>query len=330
MRRIITTNFRERNPVPLALIGALLIVALLYVGVNAGNIKFISNRKTYHAEFAESAGLEKQNEVRIAGVTVGQVSKVALDGDKVRVTFKVDAGHKIGADTTAQIKLETLLGTKYLQITPSGSAPLKADIPLAHTSVPFEVYDAFSILAAKSAALNVNEVAKALNTLSDTFGNSNGDAQAAIKGLGAISKTVASRDDQVQQLLSETSSVSAVLSSRDTDLIKLFGDASLVLQTVDQRKVVLEKLLQDTSSLAAQLTSLVKDNRSQLDPLLDQLHDVVNVLGANIGNLDKSVALLGPTSRYLTNAFGTGRWLDVYAENILIPDTILCGVGACQ
>ncbi|MBM4480447.1 MCE family protein [Rhodococcus hoagii] len=42
----------------------------------------------YTAEFTEAAGLKPGNEVRVAGVKVGKVSDVALDGDRVRVTFQ--------------------------------------------------------------------------------------------------------------------------------------------------------------------------------------------------------------------------------------------------
>ena len=121
-----------------------------------------------------------------------------------------------------------------------------------------------------------------------------------------------------------------VLAARDVELVKLLGDADIVLRVVRDRKLVLQALLKDTASLAEQLTSLVRDNSAELDPLINQLHDVVGVLQDNIGNLDKSVALLGPTGRYLTNAFGAGKWMDVYGENLIISDKLLCALGACS
>ena len=330
MRRLIQTNFRERNPVPIALIGIALIVGLMYVGLNAGNITLITDRKTYKVEFAEAGGLQPQNEVRIAGVRVGQVMKVGLEGSHVLVTIKVDSKQHLGDQTKAAIKLKTLLGTKYVELTPGGTGTLPSGrIPVARTSVPFQVYDAFSLLAQRSGELDVNKVAQALNVLSDTFADRGGNAQAAIKGLGALSKTIGSRDQQVRSLLANTQKVSAVLAARDGDLVKLLGDADVVLRVVRDRKAVLQALLRDTASLAAQLTSLVRDNRAELDPLLNQLHDVVVILDDNITNLDKSVALLGPTGRYLANAFGSGKWMDVYGENLVISDKLLCALGAC-
>lgn len=333
MRRLVTVNFRERNPIPIAIIGIAVIVGLLYVGLNAGNIRLITDRKTYKAEVSEAAGLQKENEVRIAGVRVGQVMKVGLEGSHVVITFKVDAKQHIGADSTAEIKLKTLLGTKYLEITPKGGAELPNNrIVLAHTAVPFQVYDAFSLLAQRSDELDVDKVAKALNTLSDTFGGTGHDAKAAIRGLGALSKSIGSRDAQVQHLVQSTQKVSKVLADRDNELIKLLGDADLVLKVVQDRKAVLKALLEDTASLSAQLTALVRDNRAQLDPLLANLHSVVLVLQANINNLDQSVKALGPAGRYLTNVFGAGRWMDVYGENLIISDKVLCelGAGVCQ
>lgn len=325
------TNFRERNPIPIAVIGIVMLILFMYVGFNAANIKLITDRRSYKVEFAEAGGLQSQNEVRIAGVRVGQVSKVALENDHVLVTIKVDSKQHLGDQTKAAIKLKTLLGTKYVEITPSGSGRIPAGgrIPVSRTSVPFQVYDAFSLFAQRSGELDVKKVAQALDTLSETFGDKGGNAKAAIKGLGALSKTIGSRDQQVRSLLANTQKVSTVLAQRDTDLVRLLGQADVVLRVVRDRKAVLQALLRDTASLAADLTSLVRDNRAELDPLLTQLHDVVGVLQDNIGNLDKSVALLGPTGRYLTNAFGSGRWMDVYGENLLISDKLLCTLGAC-
>ncbi len=68
-------------------------------------------------------GLKDSDEVRIAGVKVGQVQSVKLEGDRVRVTFKAKDAF-IGSDSTAAIEIKTLLGQKYMSIQPRGSEPL--------------------------------------------------------------------------------------------------------------------------------------------------------------------------------------------------------------
>ena len=101
------------------------------------------------------------------------------------------------------------------------------------------------------------------------------------------------------------------------------------MRVVLQRREAISALLRDTTLLSKELISLVRDNKAVIDPLLDNLHSVVGVLKANLSSLDKSVKALGPFARYATNATGNGTWLDVYSENLVIPDNVLCQLGAC-
>jgi phospholipid/cholesterol/gamma-HCH transport system substrate-binding protein len=329
------TPFRERNPIPIA-IGGIVVIALVLLGtfnLNRLPLPIFGQHDTYRAAFSTAAGIEKENEVRVAGVRVGKVTGVSLDlpGKQVLVTFQVDRGVALGDETRAAVKLKTLLGTKYLELTPGGTGKLDggSPIPLARTSVPFQIYDAFNDLSATIDEVDTKQLGKALDVLAETFSDSKGNARSALTGLSALSRTISSRDAELRKLLAGTKTVTAALAARDSELTKLIGDADLVMEVVLARRQIIAKLLDDTAKLSAQLTSLVRDNRAQLDPLLDNLHSVVGVLKANLKPLDAAVAALGPFARYNANATGNGTWLDVYSENLVVSDEILCALGAC-
>lgn len=329
------TPFRERNPVPIAIGGILFIALLLLTTFNLDKLPlpFLGPKETYRAAFSQAAGISKENEVRVAGVRVGSVTAVELDVEhkQVLVTFQVDKGVDLGEQTKAAIKLKTLLGTKYLELTPEGSGTLEpgSTIPLDRTSVPFQIYEAFNDFSETLDEVDTVQLAKSFDVLSETFGDPKGNARKALQGLAALSKTIASRDAELTELLAGTRKVTAALAARDSELTKLIADSELILDVVLQRRAAISALLRDTSTLAKELTSLVRDNRAVLDPLLDNLHSVVSVLRSNLTSIDKTVAALGPFARYATNAVGNGTWLDVYSENLVIPDTVLCQIGAC-
>lgn len=329
------TPFRERNPIPIA-IGGLLSIALLLLGtfnLDKLPLPFFGKKTTYQAAFSQAAGLQRENEVRVAGVRVGSVSEVKLDieNKQVLVTFAVDEGVELGEDTKAAIKLKTLLGTKYLELTPAGTGTLRegSTIPLARTTVPFQIYEAFNEFSETLDEVDTVKLAESLDVLAETFRDSKGNARSALTGLSALSKTISSRDAELRQLLAGTKKVTAALAARDSELTTLIADADLVMRVILQRREAISALLRDTSILSKELTSLVRDNRAVLDPLLDNLHSVVGVLKANLSSIDKTVQALGPFARYATNATGNGTWLDVYSENLVIPDSLLCQVGAC-
>ncbi|HWL37171.1 MAG TPA: MlaD family protein [Frankiaceae bacterium] len=330
------TPFRERNPIPIAIGGIVVIALLLFGSFNLTKIPlpFLGKKTTYSAAFSQAAGLQRENEVRVAGVRVGSVTEVELDieNKQVLVTFRVDDGVELGPDTKAAVKLKTLLGTKYLELTSAGEGALEpgSTIPLARTSVPFQIYEAFNEFSDQLEEIDTVKLAQSLDVLAETFSDSKGNARSALTGLSALSKTIATRDAELRTLLAGTKKVTAALAARDEELTKLIADADLVMRVVLQRRDAISALLRDTSLLAKELTSLVRDNRATLDPLLDNLHSVVNVLKNNLSSLDKSVKALGPFARYATNATGNGTWLDVYSENLVIPDAVLCQVGACD
>jgi phospholipid/cholesterol/gamma-HCH transport system substrate-binding protein len=318
--------FRERNPVPIGIAGIVGMAVLIFAVLNVGRLPGLSHDTTYAARFPEAAGLEPQNEVRVAGVRSGTVESVTLEGREVEVRFRLDDAIRLGESSRANIKLKTLLGVKFLDIVPEGEGRLDEGdvIPQSRTSVPFQVYDAFNQLTGSLNEIDVDQLSEAFATLTETFRDSGGNSKAALEGLQRISRTISSRDSELRRLLAGTRTVTAALSARDVELTRLLGDADLVLQLVQRRRQVIHSLLVNTGRLAAELTDLVRDNRARLEPLLANLHTVVEVLRSNIGNLDRSIELLGPFARYGANATGNGRWLDVYAENLVVTDDTLC------
>ena len=120
-----STPFRERNPVKIGAISIAVMIALLVVAFKAGDLPLIGGGDTYHADFTEAGGLKANDEVRIAGVRVGKVTGIDLDGNKVNVTFKVNTPSQVRHATGAQIKVKTLLGAMYLSLVAQGVRPAR-------------------------------------------------------------------------------------------------------------------------------------------------------------------------------------------------------------
>jgi phospholipid/cholesterol/gamma-HCH transport system substrate-binding protein len=304
---------RERNPIAVAVAGLAILAAALLLVYFSGNLPIIGGGTGYTAYFAEAAGLQPGNEVRIAGVTVGSVTGVSLDGDKVAVTFDVKNAW-VGDRTTAAIDIKTLLGDKYLAIDPIGTAPQDPaqPIPLSRTTSPYDVTQAFGGLGQQISQINTAQLAQSLQTLSDAFATTPPYVRTALRGLASLSATVASREGAVTSLLAGARRVTGTLASEDARFAALLGDGNLLLAELRQRQDAIAAMLTDTRELAVQVSGLVNDNQAQLAPALQALNQVTNVLETNQANLRKALALAGPYYRLLGNALGNGRWFDVY------------------
>lgn len=315
------TPFRERNKTVIGAVGILSILALL---AGSFSVDAIVGGDEYKAEFSEAAGLRPNDEVRVAGVKVGKVLSVELAGDRVQVEFRAK-DVELGAASRADIRIKTLLGRKFLSLTPDGEGEIRPGgvIPMERTSSPFDVADAFQDLSVSVGEIDEEQVAKSFSVLADTFRDTPQEVRTSLEGLGRLSRSLSARDDQLRALLDRTRGVSQVLAERDEDLTAFLADSSLVLQELASRREAISRLLDTTIVLSEQLRALVRENRADLAPALERLRGVTEVLRANQKNIDDTIPRLAAFVRLQTNTIGNGRWFDTFIENFLTP------VGFC-
>jgi phospholipid/cholesterol/gamma-HCH transport system substrate-binding protein len=315
--------FRERNPVVIGAVGLTTLALLTLAAFNAGSLPLIGG-ETYSAAFAEAGGLKPGDDVRIAGVKVGTVEEVDLDGDHVKVTFEVKGDPAFGATTGASIRVKTILGAKYLALHPKGPGrlPPGSEIPLRRTVPAYDVVQAFSDLTTTTEEIDTERLAKALDTISATFEDSPAEVRAAVKGLSKISRTVASRDEELRELLDHADGVSGVLAARSEDFGALVRDGGKLFKEISKRRAAIHKLLTASAALGIQLSGLVEDNRKEIGPALKSLKRVVGMLERNQSSLDRSVKLMAPYVRVFTNTLGNGRWFDSYIQNLVAAPVV--------
>lgn len=313
-------SFSERSPLTLGAVGTALLAAVTVATFNYESLPLIGGGTTYQAEFAEAAGLATAAEVRVAGIKVGEVTDVELTEDRVLVSFRV-ADAWVGDKTSAQIKLKTLLGQKYLSLHPVGDSTLDPaePIPLGRTTTPYDVTTAFEQLASTAGAIDTEQLAESFRTLGDTFDGAEEHVRTALDGLSALSQTVASRDSELADLLENAHDVADTLAGSSDEFDRLIDDGNLLLTELDHRREAIHELLTGATGLGEQISGLVADNAEQLGPALDRLGEVTAILSAHRDDLDRTLKLAGPYFRVLNNAIGSGRWLDTYVCG-LVPD----------
>jgi phospholipid/cholesterol/gamma-HCH transport system substrate-binding protein len=311
--------FRERNPVPIGIIGTLALLMIMLLTVFAKNIPvFNGGGQVYKANFVEAANLQKDREVRIAGVKVGKVLNVELVGDHVVVSFRLKQGTQVPRLTRASIKVRSLTGSEYLSLEPEGTGELdnKVAIPVTRTTAPFEVIPAFQGLANTIEGIDTTQLERALDAISGAFSDTAPNVRGALTGLSRLSRAIAARDDELQQLLGHARSVTGVLAARDQELQQLIVDADAVLQVISARKEIITELLRNTVDLSTQLSGLVQENRAQLAPALKNLRTVIDTLNDNQASLYRGIQVLAPFLRLFTNTIGNGHWFDTYVANL--------------
>ena len=100
------------------IIGALIFGLMLEVG---NNWKIFNKGVPYKTYLTSSTGLKVGDTVKLAGVDVGNITKITVLEDKIQIDFEVNEDTFIKEDTVATIKSANMLGGQFLGLTFGGT-----------------------------------------------------------------------------------------------------------------------------------------------------------------------------------------------------------------
>ena len=314
----------QRDPFRIGVVAIALGVVIGLVILTLSVVSF--GTTSYTAVIEHTAGLRKGEDVQVHGVSVGRVTGIELSDKHVVVTFVVDEGIELGSETTAEVKVATLLGTHYLQVDPQGSGSLAGGrIPLDRTSVPYNLQDVLEGGTKNLRALDADTLAEALTAVSETLSASAGDIGPALTGVARLSEVVTTRSSQVGELLDAARSVTDQLSESSDDIVGLMEQTNLVVNEVTARRDAIHQLLAETTGLSDALTAIVTQTRDDLEPALRDVNLALESLNKEDDALKRVLDVMAPAVRYVANATGNGPYVDLYGHDPAIPaDDVLC------
>lgn len=314
---------RDYSPLWLGIV-ATVIGALLLVGTFAvGTLGFGDDR--YEAELAHTAGIRPSDEVRIAGIGVGQVTGTRLEGDHVVVSFRTNNDVHLGRDTKAVVKLATLLGGRYLELQPAGPGGIAGNrIKLVNTSVPFDLQQAIETSTPAIEGLDAAKLRTALEAVTKNLYGNDAAVSQALDGVTKLSEMVSRRDQQIGQLISSAEAITTIVNKDKAALFTMMSQADGLFKILLDRRELIHGILSDFKTLIGQLRDLLNDNRSQLQPLFNNLTGITDILIRTDDALDRALQVIAPTARYVNNAFGNGPYADIYLPYAIFPDNLLC------
>lgn len=290
---------------------------LVLTALQYDKLPFLNAGRDYSAFFAETAGMTSGAPVEISGIQVGEVSGVAIDGNRVKVSFTINDDVTLGERTEAAIKTKTLLGARVLAVTPRGSGALTATIPIERTTSPYLLPDALGELSTTIDGIDTEQLSQSLTSLSGAFQNTPPALKAALTGVARFSETVNARDAQLRRLLTSVHTATSVLAQRSGQLSALVEHANYLLAALAEQGNALDSLAERVSALSRQLSGVVADNREQLRPALDKLNGVLTIVDNRKSQIQESVKLLNKYALALGETVGTGPYFKAYIANLV-------------
>ncbi|KUH85738.1 MULTISPECIES: MCE family protein [unclassified Mycobacterium] len=317
MRTLEGSN-RVRN----GLMGIVILVIVIGVGQSFASVPMLFASPTYYAYFSDTGGIGTGDKVRIAGVDVGTVRSMEIEGDKVKIGYGL-GGTQIGTDSRAAIRTDTILGRRTMEIEPRGSEPLRANgvLPLGQTTTPYQIYDAFFDVTKAASDWDTQTVKRSLNVLSETIDQTYPHLSAALDGVARFSDTIGKRDEDIKKLLANANKIAGILGNRSQQINNLLVNAQTLLGAITERQYAVSMLLERVGSFSEQVKGLIDDNPN-LNRVLEQLREVSGVLVDRKYDLMDTLTTVASFVASLGEAVASGPYFKVMLVNLL-PGQIL-------
>jgi virulence factor Mce-like protein len=234
----------------------------------------------YRAQFSDVAGLVEGDEVRIAGVRVGQVTGIGLadqtDRPVAEVELEVSADVPLPTGVQATIRYRNLVGQRYISLTEGeGSAgrTLEEDavIPLAQTRPALDLTTLFGGFQPLLQALSPADVNRVSFEIIQVFQGEGATVESLLAHVGSLTSSLADKDAVIGSVIDNLSTVMSTVAARDQQLSDLVvslqqfvtglaGDREAIfdsIQTIDQLAVTTGGFLEDVRPpLAADIEAL--------------------------------------------------------------------------
>jgi phospholipid/cholesterol/gamma-HCH transport system substrate-binding protein len=265
----------------------------------------------YHvyADFRDATGLVKKSRVVIAGISVGEIDRIELVGDKARVWLLVNT--PLRSDATVAKRQASLLGESYLELTPGvKGTPLKDGDEIK--IVLSDVAPADLMNELKAIADNVNDITRSLRDVVSTQ-----EGQQKIAGIldnvsqitARVNKMVADNSPKVDRVLDNITETSA--------------DArEFAREFRSDARVILE----DARAVTHEVRGIIGKSKGDVEEGFDGVKGAVRRLQAALDKADATLAHTESISRKIDEGQGTiGKLINddhtINSVNELVDET---------
>jgi phospholipid/cholesterol/gamma-HCH transport system substrate-binding protein len=304
------------NRLRIGLMGIIVTALVIGVGQSFTSVPMIFARPSYYGQFTDSGGLNTNDKVRIAGMDVGRVAGLTIEGDHILVKFSIGTA-TIGTESRLAIKTDTILGKKILEIEALGSQPLRpgGTLPIGQSTTPYQIYDAFFDVTKAATGWDIDTVKRSLNVLTETIDQTYPHLTPALEGLEKFSDTIGKRDEQVKHLLAQANQVASILGDRSDQIDRLLVNAKVLLAAFNERGQAIDALLGNIAAVSVQLTAVIKENKN-LTHVLEQLKTLSDILVQRKNDLAEGLTDVGKFLPSLNESIASGPYFKTVTHNL--------------
>ncbi|MEY2455102.1 MAG: phospholipid/cholesterol/gamma-HCH transport system substrate-binding protein [Acidimicrobiaceae bacterium] len=270
------------------------LISIVALAVFAWGCSFLpgggGSRYKLVAYFPRAVSVYASSQVRVLGLPAGDVDSVEVVGDQVKITMSLESSTPVPADVKAQIVPQSLIGERYVQLTPAWiqGQPKAEDghvIDAKNTIIPVEPDEALAALKKFIDSLDPQGLGRLITNTADDLQGNGPNLNGALDQVSQLVATFAEKDQQLASIVDNFDRFTATLETRESqlgDILSTFAQATQVL--ADERQG-LENLFAGLASLSTNGLQLVSKHSQRLRTDLDIVARLAQSIDANLGTL---------------------------------------------
>ncbi|GAA4000814.1 MCE family protein [Allokutzneria multivorans] len=300
----------------LVIFATVTVLATALLAITIANVD-LRGATEYSARFTDVTSVNEGDDVRVAGVRVGEVREVSVvDRRLAEVRFTVTTGKKLPESVTATIKYRNLVGQRYIALERgvggTGELAEGATIPVERTRPALDLTTLFNGFKPLFQALNPADVNKLSYEIVQVLQGEGGTVQSLLAHTASLTSTIASKDKVIGDVIGNLNTVLGTVNQRDTQLSGLvISLQQLVSGLAKDREPIgaavsaLAELTGTTAGLLTDARAPLRNDIAELGKVSKNLADSNDVVEGVLQRMPNKLETISRTATY-------GSWFNFF------------------
>ena len=291
---------------------AIVLAGLVVVGAAIAIRNTFFRPTTITAYFPTATAIYPGDDVRVSGMKVGTISSIQPQGTRAKLVMHVDRNIPIPADAKAVIVAQNLVAARYVQLTPAyrSSGPTMHDggvIPIERTAVPVEwdqVKEQLMRLATElgpNSKVSTPSVARFIDSAADALGGGNGEKlRQTLAQLSGVARVFAEGSGNLVDIIKNLQAFVGALRDSNVQIVQFDNRLATLTSVLDDNRSDLDAALTDLANAVGEVQRFIAGSRDATSEQISRLADLTQILVDHQMSL-KNVLHISPTA--LANAY---------------------------
>lgn len=272
----------------------------------------------YSAIFSDVTMLEEGDDVRIAGVVVGNITGMEIhERDRAKVDFTLSGDRTLPANVHLALRFRNMIGQRYLNISRE-PGPVQPTLPegttigIEKTSPAVDLTALFNGFRPLFTTLRPEDVNALADSLVRVLQGEGGTVASLVRQTGQLTNHLADRDRVIGEVIDNLTGVLQTINERDVQFQQLVVTTRQLVEGLDQERDAIGSSLDSLADLTSSAENVVSATRPSVTESLDHLKLVTDDLTANRDTVSEVLNNLPRKSDNLIRMGSFGSWFQFY------------------